>query len=273
MNNDRVTGGLGFIGGGQMAEALVKGILSKGLVEAESVIVSEPWEERRKYISKECGVNVVSENSQVFNEAATVILSVKPQVMNIVLRDVANSVDAGNLVISIAAGITIDVLESGLPSGTRVIRVMPNTPALVQQGAAGLCRGTHATEDDMELALRLFGAVGVAVEVAEHLMDAVTGLSGSGPAYCFAFIEGLVDAGVREGLSRDVAKKLAVQTVLGSASLCSATGKSPAELTAMVTSPGGTTIEGLYHLEKNAFRGSIMEAVRAAASRSRELGS
>ncbi len=272
MNNDRIKGGLGFIGGGQMAEALMKGIIAKGLVGPESVIVSEPWEERREYIARECGVRAVSENLQVFRDAATVILAVKPQVMGVVLHDIANGVGGDHLVISIAAGITLNILEGGLPAGTRVIRVMPNTPALVQEGAAGLCRGTHATEQDMELALNLFEAVGVAVQVPEHLMDAVTGLSGSGPAYCFSFIEGLVDAGVREGLTRDVASRLAVQTVLGSARMCAETGKSPAELTAMVTSPGGTTIEGLYQLEKNALRGALMDAVRAAASRSKELG-
>ncbi len=273
MNNDGITGGLGFIGGGQMAEALIKGILAKGLVDPESVIVAEPWEERRDYIAGECGVRTVTENSEVMKSAATVILAVKPQVMGIVLSDIARSVEARHLVISIAAGITLNVLEGGLPTGTRVIRVMPNTPALVQEGAAGLCSGTHATAEDMELALSLFGAVGVAVEVSEHLMDAVTGLSGSGPAYCFAFMDGLIDAGVHQGLPRDVARRLAVQTVLGSARLCLETGKSPAELTSMVTSPGGTTIEGLYRLEKNAFRGAVMEAVGAATHRSKELGS
>ena len=272
MNSDRISGGLGFIGGGQMAEALISGILARGMIEPESVIVSEPWKERRDYIAGQCGVRTVSENGEVIQEADTVILAVKPQVMATVLRDISRGVDTGHLVISIAAGITLNVLEAGLPAGTRVIRVMPNTPALVQTGAAGLCRGTHATAEDMDLALGLFGAVGVAVEVSEHLMDAVTGLSGSGPAYCFAFMEGLIDAGVREGLARDVAARLAVQTVLGSARLCVETGKSPDQLTAMVTSPGGTTIEGLYQLEKNAFRGAVMDAVRAASARSRELG-
>lgn len=264
--------GLGFIGGGQMAEALIKGIVAGELVTPDDVVVSEPWEERREYIHNSCGVKTVIQNTDVLNRARTVILAVKPQVMKMVLADISREVTKDHLLISIAAGVTLFTLEEGLPRGTRIIRVMPNTPALVQAGAAGLCRGQHASMDDMQLALALFNAVGVAVEVSEHLMDAVTGLSGSGPAYCFAFLEGLIDAGVREGLARPVAHKLAVQTLLGSAILCSSMEKHPAELCAMVTSPGGTTIEGLFQLEKNAFRGTIMDAVHAASRRSKELG-
>ncbi len=255
-----------------MAEALVKGILAKGLVKPSDVMVSEPFEARRDYMQNECGIGVTAANGDVMKDCDTVILAVKPQVMTNVLDDISNSVTAGHVIISIAAGVTLSTLEAGLPPGTRIIRVMPNTPALVQQGAAGLCRGNSATAEDMDLALEIFNAVGVAVEVSEGLMDAVTGLSGSGPAYCFAFLEGLIDAGVREGLARDTATKLAVQTLLGSAMLCAKSGKHPAELTAMVTSPGGTTIEGLYQLERNAFRGAIMDAVRAATARSKELG-
>ncbi len=269
----KISGKLGFIGGGQMAEALVKGILAKGLIDPQDVVVSEPFDARRAYMAEECNVTTTSENSDVMSQCNTVILAVKPQVMAVVLKDISQGIREHYVIISIAAGIPLKTLESGLPEGTRVIRVMPNTPALVQAGAAGLCRGTSARAEDMELALSIFNAVGVAVEVPEHLMDAVTGLSGSGPAYCFAFLEGLIDAGVREGLTRDVATKLAVQTMLGSAKLCMETGKHPAELTAMVTSPGGTTIEGLYNLEKNAFRGALMDAVCAASRRSRELGS
>jgi len=272
MSDGRLTGGLGFIGGGQMAEALIRGILHRGLVGSDSVTVSEPWEQRRRYMSEQCHVRAVADNSEVMKQASTVILAVKPQVMNQVLRDISPYVKEGHLIISIAAGVTLTAIEDGLPSGTRVVRVMPNTPALVQEGAAGLCRGGHATDADMKLALSLFGAVGVAVEVSEHLMDAVTGLSGSGPAYCFAFMQGMIDAGVREGLARDVAHQLTVQTMLGSARLCAETGKSPSELTAMVTSPGGTTIEGLYMLEKNGLRGAVMDGVRAATNRSKELG-
>ncbi len=270
---DKLKGMLGFIGGGQMAEALLRGITAKGLADPHDIIVSEPWDERRRYMEESCGVNVTANNSDVISKAETVILAVKPQVMQAVLEDIGASLTDRQLVISIAAGITLDLLEGGLPEGARVIRVMPNTPALVQSGAAGLCRGRSATADDMRTALSIFSAVGVAVEVSENLMDAVTGLSGSGPAYCFAFLQALVDAGVREGLARPVAHELALHTLLGSARLCAETGKSPSELTAMVTSPGGTTIEGLYQLEANAFRGAVMDAVRAATARSRELGS
>ena len=181
--------GLGFIGGGQMAEALVKGIIAGGLVKPDSVTVSEPWEQRREHIHNSCRVRTVAQNAEVLDSAHTVILAVKPQVMKVVLADISQKITKDHLVISIAAGVTLFTLEEGLPRGTRVIRVMPNTPALVQAGAAGLCRGQHASRHDMQLALDLFTAVGVAVEVSEHLMDAVTGLSGSGPAYCFAFLE------------------------------------------------------------------------------------
>jgi pyrroline-5-carboxylate reductase len=255
-----------------MAEALIRGIIDRGLLSPDSVIVSEPWEPRREYIGRECGVGTTAENSEVMMESDTVILAVKPQVVKVVLDDICSSIHRDHLVISIAAGVTLAALEGGLPKGTRVIRVMPNTPALVQEGAAGLCRGTSASGDDMRVAMSLFNAVGVAVEVPDALMDAVTGLSGSGPAYCFTFLQALIDAGVRDGLSRPDAHKLAVQTMLGSARLCEETGKSPSELTAMVTSPGGTTVEGLYHLERNAFRGAVMDAVRAASLRSKELG-
>lgn len=272
VEKQQVKEGLGFIGGGQMAEALIKGIIAGKLVTPDSMVVSEPWEQRREYIHNSYGVKTVAQNAEVLKRTNTVILAVKPQAMKVVLADINQKITKNHLVISIAAGVTLFTLEEGLPRGTRVIRVMPNTPALVQAGAAGLCRGQHASRRNMQLALTLFAAVGVAVEVSEHLMDAVTGLSGSGPAYCFTFLEGLIDAGVREGLTRPIAHKLAVQTMLGSAMLCSSTEKHPAELCAMVTSPGGTTIEGLFQLEKSAFRGAIMDAVHAASRKSKELG-
>ncbi|MBA7660321.1 Pyrroline-5-carboxylate reductase [subsurface metagenome] len=176
-------------------------------------------------------------------------------------------------VVSIAAGITVHSLEKRLPEDTRVVRVMPNTPVLVQAGAAALCKGTAASPDDLDMVRQILETVGKAVVVPESLMDAVTGLSGSGPAYVFTFIEGLIDAGVREGLPRTIAQELVVQTVLGAALMCQNTGKHPAELTTMVTSPGGTTVAGLHVLERAALRGMLLDAVRAATERSRELGS
>ena len=261
-----------FIGGGQMAEALIKGITAKGVMDAGAVSCSEPLGDRRKYLEKTYGIKTFAHNQDAVAMADAIVLAVKPQVMDAVLASIRPAVSPDKLVISIAAGITIFQLESGLDKGTRVVRVMPNTPALVQEGAAALCRGTHAQEADMERALTLFRAVGKAVEVPESLMDAVTGLSGSGPAYCFMFIEALIQAGIREGLPRPTAAELAIQTVIGSAKMCQETGRHPQELVSMVTSPGGTTIHGIYHLEKQGLSAGVMDAVRAAAERSRELG-
>ncbi len=262
----------GFIGGGQMAEALIKGLLAKGLADSGTIHAADPSPERQKLLEERYNINVYAAGEDVCKAAKTIILAVKPQVMATVLRSVSPHITQEHLVISIAAGITLSFLEKGLPPGTRVVRVMPNTPALVLEGAAGICGGTGASDKDVALVMSMFNAVGIAVAVNENLMDAVTGLSGSGPAYCFAFVQGLIDAGVREGIPRPEATELAIQTMAGSAALLRETGKSPADLTAMVTSPGGTTIEGLFRLEKGGFRAAVMDAVHGATTRSRELG-
>jgi len=204
-------------------------------------------------------------------KADLVLLAVKPQMMGQVLQGLAQAVEK-QLVISIAAGIPTYYIETRFPRPVRVVRVMPNTPALVLEGASALCAGAHATADDLALARTIFEAVGRAVVLDETAMDAVTGLSGSGPAYIFVVIEALADAGVRVGLSRDVAQLLAAQTVLGSARMVLETGKHPAVLKDMVASPGGTTIAGLHALEAGALRATLLDAVEAAAERSRELG-
>ncbi len=263
---------LGFVGGGQMAEALIKGLLSKELLKPGRITASDLSEDRRNHLKESFGINITSENKEAVTGSEIVILAVKPQVMSIVLEDIGPVVSSNHIVVSIAAGITIHSLEKRLPEGTRVVRVMPNTPALVQAGAAALCKGTVASPGDLDIVRQILEAVGKAVVVPEALMDAVTGLSGSGPAYVFTVIEGLIDAGVREGLPRTVAQELVVQTVLGAALMCQNTGKHPAELTAMVTSPGGTTVAGLHVLERAALRGILLDAVRAATERSRELG-
>lgn len=262
---------LGFIGAGQMAEALIKGILAKGLLRPDQIKASEPSPDRRSALAGRLGIEIFEDNKTIVKKADTIILAVKPQVMMHVLTDIGPALTPNHLLISIAAGITTQFMESILPDGIRVIRVMPNTPALVQAGASALCAGRHALSQDLEMAKSIFDAIGKAVILPEELLNPVTGLSGSGPAYVFTFIQGLIDAGVREGLSRDVATMLAVQTVFGSALMCLETGKSPAELTAMVTSPGGTTIEGLYALENRGFRAALMDAVHAATERSRGL--
>ncbi len=263
---------LGFVGGGQMAEALIKGLLSKEFLKPGRITASDLSEDRRNHLREAFGINTSSENKEAVKGSEIIILAVKPQVMSVVLEDIGPVVSSNHLVVSIAAGITTHSLEKRLPEGARVVRVMPNTPALVQAGAAALCKGTAAIQGDLDMVRQILEAVGKAVVVPEALMDAVTGLSGSGPAYVFTFIEGLIDAGVREGLPRTVAQELVVQTVLGAALMCQNTGKHPAELTAMVTSPGGTTVAGLHVLERAALRGILLDAVRAATERSRELG-
>jgi pyrroline-5-carboxylate reductase len=264
---------LGFVGGGQMAEALIEGLLSRELLKPGQITVSDLSEVRRSHLKKTFGINTTLENKEVVKGSEIIILAVKPQVISIVLEEIRPVVSSDHLVVSIAAGITVHSLEKGLPDDTRVVRVMPNTPAMVQAGAAALCKGTAARPGDLDMVRQILETVGKAVVVPESLMDAVTGLSGSGPAYVFTFIEGLIEAGVREGLPRTVAQELVVQTVLGAALMCQNTGKHPAELTTMVTSPGGTTVAGLHILERGALRGIILDAVRAATERSRELGS
>ncbi len=268
----RTFSSIAFIGGGQMAEALIKGIVEKGIIPKDAIRCSEPLEARRNYLASTYGIALFSDNCEAVKGVEAVLIAVKPQIIPLVLRDLSEQVTEDQVVISIAAGITLDILQDGLPSGTRVIRVMPNTPALIQEGAAALCKGQYARDEDMERAMAVFGAVGIAVEVHESLMDAVTGLSGSGPAYCFMFIESLIEAGIREGLPRQIAQELAIQTVIGSALMCRKTGRHPDELMAMVTSPGGTTIQGIYRLHKGAMPAAVMDAVHAATRRSRELG-
>jgi pyrroline-5-carboxylate reductase len=263
---------VGFVGGGQMAEALIQGLIARGLVSPGQLVASDPSQERRHHLRETFGIEVTTENLDVISASQLILLAVKPQIMPAALASIAPAVTGEHLVISIAAGVTLDTLETGLPTGTRVVRVMPNTPALVQAGASALSPGRAVLAGDVDLVQRIFRAVGVAVVVPEAMLDAVTGLSGSGPAYVFSFLAGLIDAGVREGLPRPIARELVLQTLLGSVLLCRETGRHPGELIDMVTSPGGTTMAGLHALERGAFRGLLMDAVRAATQRSRELG-
>jgi len=268
----QIEGKIGFLGGGRMAEALIKGITESGLVAAENILAVDPAAERRQFLTEQFKVATAADGSGLA-ECRIVILAVKPQVMGKVLAANLASFHNGQLVISIAAGISLDFLESCLAGrDCRLVRVMPNTPALVLEGASALCGSTRVTGGDLDEARRIFDAVGSSVLLSEAEMDAVTGLSGSGPAYVFSFIEALIDGGVKVGLARPVAEKLALQTVLGSVRLAMATGEHPAVLRAMVTSPGGTTIAGLHEMERAGFQGIVMDAVEAATSRSRELG-
>jgi pyrroline-5-carboxylate reductase len=262
---------IGFIGGGNMAEALIKGLLAGGL-PASDLLVAEPSGDRRAFLGDRYGVSATEENRTVAADSDIVILAVKPQIAPHVLAEIGGDMTPEKLLISIMAGIRSDAIEAACPAGTRVVRVMPNTPALVMDAASAIAGGAAATGEDLSLTRRIFELVGKAWLVDEKLMDAVTGLSGSGPAYVLTFIEALSDAGVKNGLSRDVAFGLAAQTVFGTAKLLLETREHPALLREKVTSPGGTTIAGLHVLEKAGFRGTIINAVDAATSRSKELG-
>jgi pyrroline-5-carboxylate reductase len=262
---------IAFLGGGNMAEALIKGMLSADIAKSRQMVVTDTSSARLDYLKK-YNITPARSNKEAVEQAEIVLLCVKPQVMDVVLADIAAVADSSKLVISIAAGITISRIEKALSSNPRVIRVMPNTPALVLSGAAGLAKGSSATNEDMELAQEIFSAVGRAVVVDEKLMDAVTGLSGSGPAFVFTVIEALSDAGVKVGIPRLLALELAAQTVFGSAKMVLDTKEHPAKLRDMVTSPGGTTIAGMHELEKGKLRAVLMNAVEAATRRSMELG-
>ena len=255
-----------------MATALAKGFVNAGLIGPSQLIGSDVFAGARDAFAAETGGTVTESNDEVVAKATTVFLAVKPQQVSEVLAGISGKYTSEHRLISIAAGVTLSKLEAALPSGARVIRVMPNTPALVGSSASGYALGGSATKEDGELAGRLLGAVGVAHEVKESLLDAVTGLSGSGPAYVYQFIEALSDGGVAAGLPRDVATQLAAQTVAGAAKMVLETGQHPGTLKDMVTSPGGTTIDGVHELEKGGLRSAVMNAVRAAAEKSRELG-
>ena len=263
---------IGFLGAGKMATALAKGFVRAGLVSATHVIASDPSKEACALFSKETGAKTTDANVEVVKFAEVVILAVKPDHVSGVLSDIRDHFTGKQLLLSIAAGVPIVKLEAGLDKGARIIRVMPNTPALVGASATAFALGKAAGPEDGERAQKLFSSVGLAFQVKEALLDAVTGLSGSGPAYVYLFIEGLSDGGVAAGLPRDVALRLAAQTVLGSAKMVLETGLHPGALKDMVTSPGGTTIEGLHELEKGKLRGTVISAVRAAAERSKKLG-
>ena len=263
---------LGFIGAGKMATALAAGFVRAGLVTDQQCIASDPSEISRTEFSKQTRVRTTTSNAEVVKFARVLVLAVKPGQVRDVLAEMKNAFTQDHLLISIAAGVSLASLEQALPAGARVIRVMPNTPALVGASASAFALGKSARPEDCELAQKLLGTVGLAIELKESLLDAVTGLSGSGPAYVYLMIESLSDGGVAAGLPREIATRLAAQTVFGSAKMVLDTGLHPGTLKDMVASPGGTTIEGLYELEKGGLRGTLISAVRAAADKSRRLG-
>jgi pyrroline-5-carboxylate reductase len=263
---------IGLLGAGYMAEALLGGWLESSLCEPSSVIAADLRPERLAELRERHGIRTTTKNEELVHEAEVIVLAVKPQVVASVLEPLASELKPEHLLISVAAGVPIIALETLCSSGTRIIRTMPNTPALIREGATALAAGHRATTEDVALAQQLFDALGLTVVVPESQFDAVTGLSGSGPAFVMLFIESLADGGVRAGLPRDVALALATQTVLGSARLVASTGEHPGVLKDRVTSPAGTTIFGVAALERGAFRSSVIAAVTEAAERSAELG-
>ena len=260
---------VGFIGGGNMGEALIRGLISASLFSAERIFAYDVIPSRIEYLEKEFGIKGRRSIGELAESSGIIVLAVKPQVISGVLDTLGDHLSHKPLVISIAAGISLSLLEGRLPEGTPVVRVMPNTPALVQKGVSALSRGKAVSAAQMELSMALFRAVGKAVEVEDKLMDTVTGLSGSGPAYVLLAIEALIDAGVFMGLPRQTARELVVQTVIGTSMMLEITGKHPAELKDMITSPGGnndlrTPGPGIIFSEGrfDGVRGSSLKAIR-----------
>ena len=263
---------LGFLGAGNMAGALIKGLLHAGVVLADNITASDVKADRLDQLHKTHGIRVTTDNHALAREVDVLVLAVKPQVIDKLLTEIGSDVREGTLIVSVAAGVPIESIEARLAKGARVVRSMPNMPAIALAGATAISAGTCATEADLAIARALFEAIGRVVVLDEVLLDAVTGLSGSGPAYVMLMIEALADGGVKVGLHRDTALLLAAQTVYGSAKLLLDTGEHPGRLKDMVTSPGGTAIVGLHTLESGALRKTLIDAVEAATKRSIELG-
>ena len=263
---------LGFIGGGRMAEALAGALIKAKYCPATNIIIGEKLKARRTQLAKALKVRTTAHNTEVVGGADVIILAVKPYIVPDVLSDILSAVKADHLIVSIAAGVPTRLIEASLPGKPRVVRVMPNNPCLVGAAASGYSRGKHATQRDANVVARIFNTVGIALEVKESLLDAVTGLSGSGPAYIYTVIEALTQGGVAMGLKRKDALTLAAQTVLGAGRLVIESGRSPADLRDGVTTPGGTTVEGLKVLDDANVPQAFIDAVKAATDRSKELG-
>lgn len=263
---------IGFLGAGKMAIALASGFVNTGKLKPENLIASDPFPAALNAFAEQTGGQTTDKNTDVARDADLIFLAVKPDKVNDALQSIHAYWRESHCLISIAAGAKLDQLAENLPAGARIIRVMPNTPALVGCSASAFAVGEFATRNDADTTSSLLNSVGLAEEVPEKLLDAVTGLSGSGPAFVYQFIEALSDGGVASGLPRELATKLAAQTVSGAAKMVLETGIHPGQLKDMVTSPGGTTIEGVHELEKGGLRATTMNAVRAATAKSRKLG-
>jgi pyrroline-5-carboxylate reductase len=262
-----------ILGSGNMGEALVSGLVSSGSARPENIICTDVREDRLEELRSRYGVGTVPNNSEAVGAAEVIIYAVKPQLMAEVLKETADHLDMSKLIISIAAGVPLRAIESLLNKELRLIRVMPNIAASVKESATAVAAGKHARKEDVELAMAIFNSVGKSVFLREnYLMDAITGLSGSGPAYIFIIVDALADAGVKMGLSRKDSQYLAAQTVLGAAKMLMETREHPGQLKDRVTSPGGTAIAGIHTLEKGGLRTTLINAVEAATHRSKELG-
>ena len=262
---------IGFIGAGNMAEVLMKGVMSTGLYNADDIVAGEVYEPRRKYISDTVKIDAYDDNVKVVKAAKFLVLAVKPQQLGEVLGALKPHLTKDHLIMSIAAGVTLGKLESYVPA-SRFIRVMPNQPCMVLASASAFSRGSKATDEDCALVDKVLKAVGISYEVKENLLDAVTGLSGSGPAYAYMMIEALSDGGVLMGLPRDVSTRLAAQTLFGAAKTILETGEQPGKMKDIICSPGGTTIEAVKMLETFGLRSALIHAVETAANKSKELG-
>lgn len=263
---------IGFLGAGNMAEAMIRGLVRGNHIPADRIAASDPRQERLDELRAEYGIAVTTHNREVVQRSGLIVLSVKPQILDKVLVEVGDHIKPGTLVVSVAAGVDTETIEEAVPEGVRVVRAMPNTPAMVGAGATAIAPGKHASDADLATAKAMFDAVGITVQLDESQLDAVTGLSGSGPAYIFLILEALADAGVKVGLSRRNAQRLAAQTVMGAAKLLLETDEHPGKLKDMVTSPGGTAIAGLHTLEEGGLRTTLINAVETATKRARELG-
>ena len=263
---------IGFLGGGNMAEAILSGLLAKDNVAPEQLGASAPRQERLDKLHATYGIRVETDNRALVEWADIVVLAVKPQIIHSVLEEIADLASSETLFISIAAGVRTATIEQALGPDARVVRAMPNTPALVRAAATVLSQGQHASKLDVQIAREIFDAVGITEVLKESQLNAVTGLSGSGPAYVFLVLEALTDAGVKVGLSRRNSLRLAAQTLMGSAKLLLETDGHPGQLKDMVTSPGGTSIVGLHTLEAGGLRTTLINAVEAATLRAKELG-
>jgi pyrroline-5-carboxylate reductase len=263
---------MGVIGAGKIGSAILRGVIRAGLVPKEKVIASDVSDALRQSVAKELGIKVTADNREVCDFANIVILAVKPQILDPVVKKIAKRLTNNKLLVSVAAGVPLSRIEANLTRGAHVVRVMPNIPCVVGAGASCYAAGTHASAMDAERVGLILNSFGIALPVDEKYLDAVTGLSGSGPAYVFVLIESLADGGVQVGLPREVALKLALHTVYGAAKLAIDSDKHVGQLKDEVASPGGTTIAGLYALEQRGFRGTVMDAVVKATRRSQELG-